>query len=111
MFNVALKTSGAQTISAADTARSNLVAISDPIAVSAGPPARFLVHAPGAAIVGKQVLVSATPVDRFNNPAAYQGSVQWSSSDPLAVVPPTAPLNTRSPCAHRENRPSLSPAL
>ena len=94
MFNVTLKTSGAQTISAADTARSNLAAISDPIAVSAGPPTRFLVNAPGAAIVGKQVLVSATPVDRFNNPAAYQGSVQWSSSDPLAVVPLTAPLNT-----------------
>ncbi len=93
-FSVTLKTSGAQTISAADTGRSNLAAISEPVAVRSAPPARFLVNAPGAAIVGKQVLVSATPVDRFNNPAAYQGSVQWSSSDPLAVVPPAAPLNT-----------------
>jgi hypothetical protein len=93
-FNVTLKTSGGQTISAADTAKSHLAASSDSIAVNAAPPARFLVNAPGAAIVGKQVLVSATPVDRFNNPTAYQGSVQWSSSDPLAVVPPAAPLNT-----------------
>jgi hypothetical protein len=93
-FSVTLKTSGAQTIGAADTARPKLAAVSGPVAVSAAPPARFLLDAPGAAVAGKEVLVSATAVDRFNNPAAYEGSVRWSSSDPLAALPPAARLNT-----------------
>jgi len=94
LISVTLKTSGAQTIAVTDTARSKLAAVSDTVAVSAGPPARFLLVAPGAAIVGNEVLVSATVVDRFNNPAAYEGSVRWTSSDPLAVVPQDARLNT-----------------
>jgi Concanavalin A-like lectin/glucanases superfamily/Divergent InlB B-repeat domain len=90
-FSVTLKTSGTQTIAA--TARSNLTAVSNPVAVSAGRPVRFLLDAPGAAITGKEVLVSATPVDRYNNPAAYEGSVRWSSSDPLAQPSPATRLH------------------
>jgi len=92
-FSVTLKTSGAQTIGAADTARPKLAAVSNPVAVSAAPLARFLLDAPGAAIIGKEVLVSATPVDRYNNPTAYEGRVRWSSSDPLALTPPETLLH------------------
>jgi len=37
--------------------------------------------------------VLTTPVDRYNNPAAYEGGVRWSSSDPLAQPSPATRLD------------------
>src|SRR5207248_500259 len=88
-----LRTSGNQTLTAADTANGSLSGTSGPIAVSAAA-TRFVVSAPAGATAGAAVLVTVTAQDQFNNAATgYTGTVHFTSSDAAATLPANGTLS------------------
>jgi hypothetical protein len=92
-FSATLKTAGVQMISATDTVTASLTSTSSGIAVSAGGATRFSVKAPTGVAVNVAFSFSVTAQDAFNNTATgYAGMVFFSSTDPLAILPPVSTL-------------------
>jgi len=90
-FSATLKTAGPQTITAADGIA--LTGISNSIVVSAGPATRISVTGPTTASAGFQIHITVTAFDAYANIATgYSGTVQFSSSDAQAALPPNSPL-------------------
>ena len=113
VFSVTFKTHGPQTITAADAAVNTIAATSDPVPVSAGPAARFLVEVVDPAAARREVLLSIQPVDSVGNPAEYDGAVRVTStpirSPPCQPVPGSAAADAwPSPSGRPESRPSRS---
>jgi hypothetical protein len=87
-FNVTLKTVGARTVSATDTAAATLAATSAPAAVSPASAASLTLGGLGNAVAGASQSVVVTAHDPYGNVATgYTGTVAFSSSDPQATLP------------------------
>jgi hypothetical protein len=84
-FSVTLKTAGGQTI----TATATIAGTSNSITVSAAAPSQFSVTAATAAsLTGATFKFTVTAQDAFNNAAtSYAGTLNFTSSDPKAVLP------------------------
>jgi uncharacterized repeat protein (TIGR01451 family) len=91
-FTATLKTAGSRTITATDTSTS-LTGTSNPITVGAAAATRFSVSAPTNATAGSPFNFTVTALDQFNNTATgYAGTVQFSSTDGQAILPPNSTL-------------------
>jgi len=93
-FSATLGTAGGQTITATDTGNASLTGTSSSITVSGTAAAtHFSISAPGSAITGAAFNFTVTAQDAFNNTAThYSGSVHFTSSDGLAVLPANSTL-------------------
>jgi S-adenosylmethionine hydrolase len=87
-FSANLHTAGTQTLTVADTRTGTLSATTSGIQVSPALATHFSVTAPAAATAGSPLNFTVTARDAFGNTATgYQGTVQFTSSDPAAVLP------------------------
>ncbi len=92
-FSATLKTAGNQTITATDTVTPSITGTSGPIAVGVGPVDHLNVVAPATAMEGVSFGFTVTAVDAFNNTIPnYPGTVHFTSSDGIAVLPADATL-------------------
>jgi hypothetical protein len=92
-FTAALRTAGSQTINATDTVTSSITATSSSITVATGNATHFRITAPASATAGTTFPFTVTALDSGNNPmASYSGTVHFTSSDALAVLPANATL-------------------
>jgi uncharacterized repeat protein (TIGR01451 family) len=93
IFSATLKTVGNRTITATDTTTSSITGTSNTITVTAGAATHFAVSAPASAVAGSAFNFTITALDQFNNTAtSYAGTVQFTSTDPNATLPPNTTL-------------------
>ena len=94
IFTVTLKTTGTQTLTAADTATTSISGSTTPITVSPAVAAHFaLSGTPSSVTAGIPISFTVTAQDAFNNTVTgYSGSVHFAVNDGQAVLPATAPL-------------------
>jgi len=86
-FHATFKTAGTQKVTATDTANSAIQGIV-PIVVNAGPVTKFIVTAPATIASGDAFYSQITATDKYSNPVtSYSGTVHFTSTDPLAVLP------------------------
>jgi hypothetical protein len=91
-FMVTLKTAGAQTITATDTANPALTATVS-INVNPGAVANISVNAPPAVTTNLSFMITASAVDSFGNSVpSYAGTVKFTSSDAKATLPANSGL-------------------
>jgi hypothetical protein len=88
-FSATLKTGATQTISATDTASSSVTGAQTGITVKAAAAASLKLTATTTTVTaGTAVSVTVTALDAFGNVAiTYLGTVHFTSTDPLAVLP------------------------
>jgi hypothetical protein len=87
-FTAALKTAGAQTLTAVDTANGNLASGLPGIAVSPAAPAGLMVAGPAASTAGAAQALTVTVVDAYGNTTpTYAGTVHFNSTDVQAILP------------------------
>jgi len=92
-FAAALRTSGSQTIAAADVATASIAGTSGAIVVTGGAATHLVVTAPAGASSGVAFQFTVTAQDVYNNPSpSYAGTVHFSSTDGQAVLPANAVL-------------------
>jgi len=92
-FSATLKTAGSQTITATDTSNASITGTSNAITVSAAAATRYSLTVPVNATAGTAFSVTVRAVDAYGNTAtSYAGTVHFTSSDPLAVLPANATL-------------------
>lgn len=93
-FNVTFKTAGSQTVTATDTVSSTIHGTSNGVTVSADVANTFSVVMLGSATVNVPTGVNVTALDQFGNEAtSYAGTVVFTSTDGIAVLPLPGPLN------------------
>jgi hypothetical protein len=91
-FKVTLKTVGMQTITATDTLASTTTGNAS-IGVTATAATHYSLSAPGSVTAGVAFSVTVTALDAFGNVATgYAGTVHFTSSDPLGVLPANSTL-------------------
>jgi hypothetical protein len=91
-FTVTFKTSGSQTLTATDTSTSSITGGSA-VTVSPAAATHFVVSAPATTTAGTAVTVTVTALDVYNNIATgYAGTVHFTSTDSLAILPANATL-------------------
>ncbi len=91
-FSVTFQTVGTQTITASDTVTSSITGTSGPIVVS-GPATHIAVSAPASATGSVSFTFTVTAQDAFGNTATgYAGTVHFTSTDAIAVLPADAAL-------------------
>ncbi len=91
-FTATLQNLGTQTITVTDTANSALTGTSGSISVS-NPAAQFSIVVPGSATAGAAFSITVTALDAsFATATGYTGTVKFTSSDTLAVLPANATL-------------------
>jgi hypothetical protein len=87
VFSATLVTAGNQKLTATDST-AHIAATSGPIAVSAAAATHFAITAPDKVSAGVVFHFTVTAEDRFNNVATgYVGTVHFTSSETLAVLP------------------------
>lgn len=87
-FGATLNTAGSQTITATDTANATSTGVSGPTVVSAATPTHFLITAPPSVTGGTVFNMTVTASDAFGNSStSYVGTVHFTSTDGLAVLP------------------------
>ncbi len=92
-FALTLTTAGTQAITATDAANPALSGSEGGIAVSPAAAASFAVTGGTADVAGGSETLTVTALDPYGNVATgYAGTVQVSSSDPQAALPPPAML-------------------
>ena len=90
-FNVTLKTAGDHTVTATDTTTPSINGTSNTVTVVAAAAANFSVVADTPVTAGALFNVTVTAFDAFNNTATgYLGTVNFTSTDPLAPTPITS---------------------
>src|ERR1700676_344750 len=95
-FSATLKTSGNQTITATDNVTASLTGASVAISAS-GLATHFLFSAPIAAATRKSFFMNVTALDASNNTSnQYNGTVNFVSSDPAAILAANATLQNGS---------------
>ena len=94
VFQVTLKTLGSQTVTATDTVTAAITGTSNTITVGSGVTTHFgVVASPPTTAAGTPVTVTVGAVDQFNNlVTTYAGTVHFTSTDPLAVLPVNSAL-------------------
>ncbi|HET8940676.1 MAG TPA: hypothetical protein VFN13_01645 [Rudaea sp.] len=92
-FSAKLVTAGSRKITATDTLTASITGTSAPISVSAAGADHFVVNAPASVITALPFNLSVTAYDPFNNvDTNYAGTVIFSSTDSLAVLPANSNL-------------------
>ena len=92
MFSATLETGGSQTITATDMAKTTITGATGPISVTMGA-SHFHVAAPSTATVGTAFDFTVTALDAsYNAYTGYSGTVHFTSTDGLAVLPSNSPL-------------------
>src|SRR5208283_1975807 len=95
-FSATLNTVGTQTITATDTGTASITGTSDPIVVSApvaSTATHFSVGSRSVATAGAPASVEVTALDASNNTVtSYAGTVQFTSTDGLAILPANSTL-------------------
>jgi hypothetical protein len=87
-FSAALKTAGTQSIVAADTLSSALMATEGGITVNAAAASQFIISAPSTVTAGVPFSLSLTVEDAYGNVVTgYTGTVHFTSSDRTATLP------------------------
>jgi hypothetical protein len=100
VFSVTLTTAGSQTLTATDNNTSGvtgtITATSGPISVAAGPATHLVLGGvPASITAGAAFGFTVTAEDQFNNAAtSFNSTVQFSSSDSQAVLPPSSTLTS-----------------
>lgn len=95
-FQATLKTSGNQMITATDTVMASITG-SLSIVISAAPVTHLSITAPPKAVTDDAFDVTVSALDAFNNIAtSYSGTIQFTSTDPHADLPPASPLSNGS---------------
>jgi hypothetical protein len=93
-FAGTLKTAGSQTFTATDTVSSTIHGTSNNVTVSAAAANSFSVVMLGNATVNVATGVNVTALDQFGNEAtSYAGTVIFTSTDGVALLPLPGPLN------------------
>jgi len=83
-FAVTLKTSGSQSVTAASGSMTNTLTV----AIRAATASKLTLNAPAGALTGVPFSVTVTLKDVYGNVAdGYTGTVNFASSDPLAMLP------------------------
>jgi putative cell wall-binding protein len=94
-FTVTLKTAGAHTITATDTANSGISGTTATVTVAPAATTHLLVTAPTSSAVGLSFLVAVTAKDAFQNTVTtYGGTVHLTSTDPSASLSSNAKLTS-----------------
>jgi len=92
-FSVTLKTAASQTITATDTVTASIKGAKSGIVVSAAAASQLLISAPATATHNVAIYPVLTVKDAYGNLAkGYTGTLQITSTDPLAVYPATLTL-------------------
>jgi hypothetical protein len=94
-----LKTAGNQTLTATDTGNNAITGTSATVAVNPAAATHFIITIPATVTAGSTITITVSAMDAFNNLATgYSGTVNFTSSDGQAVLPPSSTLNqgTRS---------------
>jgi hypothetical protein len=92
-FSATFKTAGSQTVTATDTVSGTIHGTSNNVTVSADVASQFQVEMLSHAQVGVSTSVNVTPRDQFGNVAdSYNGTVHFTSTDPLATLPLDLPF-------------------
>jgi hypothetical protein len=92
-FSATLKTAGSRTITATDTVTGSITGTTSGIAVSPASTTHFTVSAPASTTAGTPFSFTVTARDQFGNAATgYAGTVDFSSTDGAAVLPPNSTL-------------------
>jgi hypothetical protein len=87
-FSATLKSAGGRTITATDTVTSSITGTSASINVNPAPASHFVVHGQASAMVGASTGLSVTAQDDyFNTDTNYGGTVHFTSTDNVAVLP------------------------
>ncbi|HET6347288.1 MAG TPA: hypothetical protein VFH51_20315, partial [Myxococcota bacterium] len=85
---VTLKTAGSQSVTATDTTTSSITGTQTGIAVSAGSASTLTLSALSSTRVGQTNTLTVTVKDAYSNVVTgYTGTLRFTSSDPLAVLP------------------------
>jgi hypothetical protein len=94
LFSGTLKTAGARTITATDTANTAVTGTSNTITVNPALATHFGLSAPAVALANGSFSFSVTALDQFNNTVpTYFGTVHFTSTDGAAVLPANSPLS------------------
>jgi hypothetical protein len=92
-FSATFKTAAGQTITVSDTAGTLTPSSSGSISVNAAATSQLSVVAPANAIVGTAFNFTVTAQDQFRNTTpTYSGTLQFSSTDGLAILPKNTTL-------------------
>ena len=96
-FTVTLKTAGAHTVTATDTANSGISGTTAAIAVAPATTTHLLVTAPTSSVAGLSFLVAVTAKDAYQNTVTtYGGTVHLTSTDASASLSGNAKLTNGS---------------
>jgi hypothetical protein len=103
-FSGQLNTAGTQTVIAQDVENDSVNGAQSGISVAPGPTTGFLIDTPTGAGQGSQFDVTVTAVDHYDNPTPlYLSTVHFTSTDPLAVLPPDYQFRPADNAVHTFN--------
>ena len=114
-FDVTLKTSGSETITATDTVTPAITGTESGITVTPGTATQLVVTGASGETAGGVETVTVTAEDAYGNTdTSYAGSVKITSSDGQAVLPPTKltggvgtfDVTLETPAPRRSRRPT-----
>jgi hypothetical protein len=110
LFRAKLDRAGTQTVTATDTQVSSITGTLT-VFVRPGPAASLSITAPATATAGQPFDVTVTALDRLGNvasgspggggPPRYAGTVHFTSTDPLASLPPDYTFNALDAGVHK----------
>jgi hypothetical protein len=87
-FSATLKTAGNQSITATDTVTATITGVQSGITVNAAATSHFSLGAPTSGTAGSSFAITVTALDANNKTLTnYLGTIQFSSSDAVAVLP------------------------
>ncbi len=87
-FSATMKTAGSQIVRATDAATPSITGTTSAIAVSPGAANRFVLTGGGTATAGSPFSFTVTVQDAYSNIVpTYAGTVHFTSTDPLAILP------------------------
>jgi len=87
-FTVTFKTATTVTITATDTVTNTIKGSSGGVVVSSAPASQFVLTVPASTTAGAAFYATITAKDAYGNLAkSYAGTVHFTSTDPLAILP------------------------
>jgi len=94
-FSITFKTAASQSLTATDTVMSTIKGTAAGIVVSPGAATQFTLTAPASAVIGAAISSIVTAKDAYGNVAkGYTGTVHFTSTDALAVLPANTTLTS-----------------
>ena len=94
-FSITFKTAASQSLTATDTVMSTIKGTAAGIVVTPGAATQFTLTAPASAAIGAAISSIVTAKDAYGNVAkGYTGTVHFTSTDALAVLPANTALTS-----------------